>query len=122
MRAYVIGPSSLVEFDYDGLGDRMRQTVDSNPTNYAIDIAAGLTQVLADNENAYLYGLGRIAQQEISVTQYFLGDALGSVRQLVDEDGTVTLPSHPIPGPPHARPAKRSPRRCSCARWRLRGQ
>ena len=23
--------------------------------------------------------------------EYFLGDALGSVRQLVDEDGTVTL-------------------------------
>ncbi|MEW5870879.1 MAG: RHS repeat-associated core domain-containing protein, partial [Chloroflexota bacterium] len=36
-------------------------------------------------------GLGRIAQQGESSTEYFLGDALGSVRQLVDGDGVVRL-------------------------------
>ncbi len=50
----------------------------------------GLTQVLADGTNTYLYGNGRIAQAS-STTEYFLGDALGSVRQLADSAGAVTL-------------------------------
>jgi RHS repeat-associated protein len=54
-------------------------------------MAAGLTQVLEDGTNAYLYGVERIAQEEASSKEYFLGDALGSVRQLVDDEGTVTL-------------------------------
>ena len=59
-------------------------------TNYTLDLAAGLTQVLDDETNAYLYGNGRIAQAG-STTEYFLGDALGSVRQLTDTAGAVTL-------------------------------
>ncbi len=51
---------------------------------------AGLTQVLSDGANTYLYGNGRIAQAG-STTEYFLGDALGSVRQLADSAGAVTL-------------------------------
>ena len=52
-------------------------------TSYTLDLAAGLTQVLADGTETYLYGNGRIAQYD-SEAQYFLGDALGSVRQLVN--------------------------------------
>ncbi len=52
-------------------------------TNYTLDLAAGLTQVVDDGTNTYLYGNGRIAQVD-STTEYFLGDALGSVRQLAD--------------------------------------
>ena len=51
---------------------------------------AGLTQVLQDGANTYLYGNGRIAQTA-STTEYFLGDALGSVRQLADTASAVTL-------------------------------
>jgi len=51
---------------------------------------AGLTQVLSDGANTYLYGNGRIAQAG-STTEYFLGDALGSVRQLADSASVVTL-------------------------------
>ncbi len=40
--------------------------------------------------NTYLYGNGRIAQVN-TVTEYFLGDALGSVRQLTNVTGDVTL-------------------------------
>ena len=36
------------------------------------------------------FGLGRISQQSGSTTEYFLGDALGSVRQLTDNAGEVT--------------------------------
>ncbi|MEW5873327.1 MAG: RHS repeat-associated core domain-containing protein [Chloroflexota bacterium] len=54
-------------------------------------MSVGFYQALADDIGTYLYGLGRIAQQGESSTGYFLGDALGSVRQLVDGDGVVTL-------------------------------
>ena len=50
----------------------------------------GLPQVLSDGTNTYLYGNGRIAQTG-STTEYFLSDALGSVRQLVDANSAVTL-------------------------------
>ena len=72
------------------MGDRHQQIVDGATTNYTLDLAAGLTQVLSDDTNTYLYGNGRIAQAG-NTTEYFLDDALGSVRQLADIDGAVTL-------------------------------
>ena len=60
-------------------------------TNYALDQAAGLTQVLADGSHIYLYGIGRVAQYGETGPEFFLTDGLGSVRQLVDDTGTVTL-------------------------------
>ncbi len=52
-------------------------------------------QVLDDGTNSYLYGPsagsgGRIAQTN-TMTEYFLGDALGSVRQLSMTDGEISL-------------------------------
>jgi RHS repeat-associated protein len=64
--------------------------VNSVTTNYTLDLNAGLTQVLADGESTYLYGLGRIAQLSAEETAFFLGDALGSVRQLTDGSGVIT--------------------------------
>jgi RHS repeat-associated protein len=60
-------------------------------TQYTPDLNAGLTQVLSDGTNTYLYGVGRIAQYTTYSTDYFLGDALGSVRQLADHTGVATL-------------------------------
>ncbi len=57
-------------------------------TRYVLDPAAGLTQVLADGTNAYLYGAGRIAQYQASM-QYFGADGLGSVRQIYDASAQV---------------------------------
>ncbi len=82
---------SAFSFGYNGLGDRLQQTVDEETTNYTLDLNAGLTQVLDDGAVSYLYGLDRIAQVDGSNADYFLGDALGSVRQLTDDNGTVTL-------------------------------
>jgi RHS repeat-associated protein len=76
---------------YNGLGDRLSQTVDSVTTNYTLDLNAGLTQVLADGTNTYLYGNGRIGELQPGGFAYHLGDALGSVRQLTNELGVVTL-------------------------------
>ncbi len=60
-------------------------------TNYSLDQVSGLTQVLSDGTNTYLYGTGRLAQYNASGAEYFLDDALGSVRQLVDSSGTVSM-------------------------------
>ena len=72
---------------YSGLGDRLTE----NGTQFVLDLNAGLTQVLQDGTYTYLYGSERFMQQSQTSTGYFLGDALGSVRQLVDENGSVTL-------------------------------
>ncbi|MDL1895771.1 hypothetical protein FBQ82_05825 [Anaerolineae bacterium CFX7] len=58
----VNGQTSNVTFAYNGVGDRLRQTVDGITTNYTLDLNAGLTQVLADGTHSYLYSVGRIAQ------------------------------------------------------------
>ena len=87
----VSGPSSLYAFAYNGLGDRVSQTVGITTTNYTLDLAVGLTQVLDDGTYTYLYGNGRIAQHDAAGLQYFHGDALGSVRLLTDANGDVTL-------------------------------
>lgn len=87
----VSGGSSTADYSYNGLGDRLQQTVGSTATDYVMDINAGLTQVLSDGTNTYTYGLARISQVGTEDTEYFLGDALGSVRQLTDATGAVTL-------------------------------
>ena len=76
-------------FAYNGLGDRLQQTVNSVTTNYTLDLNAGLTQVLADGSNSYLYGAGRIGQQATDWA-YHLPDALGSVRQMADAAGAIS--------------------------------
>ncbi|MCE1254776.1 MAG: hypothetical protein LWX83_14665 [Anaerolineae bacterium] len=58
-----------------GLGDRMQQTVNDVSTQYTLDINTGLTQVLQENGNTYLYGNGRIAQVAETQAGYFLPDA-----------------------------------------------
>lgn len=71
--------------------DRVSQTVNGVTTNYVLDLASPLTQVLSDGTNTYVYGVDRIAQISGTTTEYFLSDGLGSVRQLVDSTGNITL-------------------------------
>lgn len=78
-------------FAYNGVGDRLQQTVNSATTSYTLDLNAGLTQVLADGTNTYLYALGRVAEQAGTIWTYYHPDAIGSVRQLSDSTGTLTL-------------------------------
>jgi len=80
------GQLSVTSYQYNGLGDRLSQ----NGVNYTLDLNTGLTQVLSDGTTTYTYGLGRISQTDNSTAEYFLGDALGSVRQLTSQSGAVT--------------------------------
>jgi RHS repeat-associated protein len=82
----VSNQSSVDSYQYNGLGDRLVQ----NNTQYTLDLNSGLTQVLDDGTSTYTYGLGRISQTNTD-TEYFLGDALGSVRQMTDTAGEITL-------------------------------
>jgi RHS repeat-associated protein len=90
----IVNPQSSIVNQYNGLGDRLTQ----NGVNYTLDLNAGLTQVLTDGTNQYLYGVGRIAQVNtttlitdiVPLRDYFLTDALGSVRQLTDSQGEIT--------------------------------
>jgi RHS repeat-associated protein len=78
-------------YAYNGVGNRLQQIVNGVAQDYTLDLAGGLTQVLSDGEITYLYGNGRIAQYTGTTPEYFLGDALGSVRQLVDGSGNVAM-------------------------------
>ncbi len=69
----------------------MQQTHSGQTTTYTLDLNAGLPQVLSDGTYTYLYGYDRIAQAGVNGDEYFLPDALGSVRQMTDEVGSVTL-------------------------------
>jgi RHS repeat-associated protein len=85
----VVMGADAYAFAYNGLGDRLRQTINAVPQNYTLDIVSGLTQVLADETDAYLYGVGRIGQEGGGGWQYHLGDALASVRQVSGAAGPV---------------------------------
>ncbi len=82
---------SAFSFGYNGLGDRLQQIASGQTTNYTLDLNAGLTQVLDDGTDTYLYGMDRIAQVDGVNTDYYLGDALGSVRQMADDNAGITL-------------------------------
>ena len=60
----VVQGGTTFTFAHSGLSDRVRLTVNSVPTNYTLDLAGGLTQVLSDGTNAYLYGTGRIGEEQ----------------------------------------------------------
>jgi RHS repeat-associated protein len=89
----IINQQSTINYSYNGDGDRLSESVNGMAVVFVNDLNTGLTQVLSDGTNNYLYGLGRISQSSISNQQseFFLGDALGSVRQLTDANGKVTL-------------------------------
>ncbi len=83
-------------FAYNGVGDRLSQTLNGTATRYVLDPGAGLTQVLADGTNTYLYGnpsagsgqAQRLGQQQTNM-QYFGADGLGSVRQIYNSAGEI---------------------------------
>jgi RHS repeat-associated protein len=84
-----IGQPPTSTYAYNGLGDRLQETVNGNITTFTMDLNTGLTQALSDGTNSYIYGLDRIAQTQSGITDYFLGDALGSVRQLTNISGAT---------------------------------
>jgi RHS repeat-associated protein len=94
----VVSGTDTYQYKYNGLGDRLQSLLNGTATTYSLDLNNGLTQVLADGTNSYTYGFNRIAQVPLEGAQvsevqtgYFLGDALGSVRQVVDPQTEILL-------------------------------
>jgi len=92
-----VGAQSITNtlvYTYNGDGVRVAQEVDGVETRWVQD-TVGLAQVLMETsggaETIYLYGHARLAQVEGADAEWFLGDALGSVRQVVDDGGDVVL-------------------------------
>jgi len=82
---------TIIQPLYNGVGDRVGQTVGTTTTHFALDVAGGLPEVIYTTEgNVYLHLPGVIvAESNTGETRYLLSDGLGSVRQAVDENGTV---------------------------------
>jgi RHS repeat-associated protein len=83
-------------FEYDGLGNRTAQTVDGVTTEYVLDVAGGLPEVIVATTGGastrYVQVQGQVlAQQDSGAWAYVLPDHLGSVRQLVGSDNQVSL-------------------------------
>ena len=89
----LVSASSTSSYRYDGLGNRYVQTNSTGEpggngvvTNYTLDTAGGLSQVVEDGANAYTYGVSRISQSNAtgpllgaSHTGYFPARRTGSV-------------------------------------------
>ena len=89
----VVSGTLTTQFLYNGAGDRVAKTVDGVTTDYVLDPAAGLTQVLQEatdgQATSYLYGHDLLAQYDCGTWTYHVNDGLGSVRQLADPAGQV---------------------------------
>lgn len=94
---------SVMSYVYNGDGVRVAQIVDGLRTDYVQDIATPLPQVLTARQGGtvsqYLQGLGLIGEERAGsgggasppTWQFHLPDAIGSVRQIADAQGAVTL-------------------------------
>ena len=91
----VVSGTLTTEFAYNGDGHRVSKTVNGTETRYTLDTAMGLVQVLVeltgDGSTSYLYGHDLLAQYDSGTWVYHVNDGLGSVRQLTDGAGNVTL-------------------------------
>jgi YD repeat-containing protein len=86
---------------YNGDGVLTADTVNGNATTYTQDLAAPLAQVLqvsGGQPTTYLYGLERLAEVRGSQRTWYAYDALGSVRQVLNDDGGALRPSSTLRG------------------------
>ena len=82
-------------YKYDGIGNRIQQTVSSIVTDYLNDIQPGLTQLLTAttgaNTERFVHGLRGIhaSEDNTGAWSHYAQDGLGSVRGLLDDMAQV---------------------------------
>jgi RHS repeat-associated protein len=98
----VVAPSYTVAYGYDGLGRRVRKTVNGVSTRYLVEG----DRVLAELDNgwavaakySYLPGVDRpLAMQRGGATYYYMQDAQGNVTGLLNATGGVVQQYHYAP-------------------------
>ena len=81
---------TTVEPIYNGVGDWVGQTVGVTTTDFALDVAGGLPEVIYTSEGeVFLHLPGVIVTEKDGEIRYLLSDGLGSIRQAVDETATL---------------------------------
>ncbi len=89
----VVSGTFTTTYTYSGDGTRLAQTVNGATTRYVVDVSGQLPHVLEEQRDShttrYLYGAGVMGVETDGVMLYQHGDALGFVRQLTDEAGSV---------------------------------
>ncbi|MBN1657252.1 MAG: hypothetical protein JXA93_02570 [Anaerolineae bacterium] len=90
----VVSGTFTTTFTYNGDGDRVAKSENGVTTNYVVAVL-GLSQVLVEmtggSTTRYVYGHDLLAEYDGTSWTYHLNDGLGSVRQLADATGDVTL-------------------------------
>jgi len=87
----LITPTSTIEYSYDANNNRIAKTTNNGTTTYLIDTNTPYAQVITQSKEdgttiEYTYGNDLIGNN----THYFLTDALGSTRGLVNESETLS--------------------------------
>ncbi|HEU4834353.1 MAG TPA: fibro-slime domain-containing protein [Pyrinomonadaceae bacterium] len=88
--------NTTVTYVYDADGIRVRSTGPNGSTNYVVDPARPVPQVVVETNGSgqivasYTYGLELISQRRNGVDSFYLADALGSTRALTNSQGAVT--------------------------------
>jgi RHS repeat-associated protein len=89
----VVSGTLTTTYIYNGDGHRMAKAKNGVTTSYVVAVL-GLSQVLVETTGGdsilYLYGHDLLGEKD-DTWQWHLGDGLGSVRQLIDSGGGVSL-------------------------------
>ncbi len=79
-------------YTYNGDGTLVAQTANGATTRFTQDLVSPLSQILQTTQGTatkhYVYGTERLYEQAGIVKTWYGSDALGSVRQMMDEAGT----------------------------------
>ncbi len=94
-------------YAYNGLGQRVQQTVSGVVTDYLLDVQPGLAKVIAAmtgaNTDRFVHERGLLSQQDSNGDwQWMVTDGLGSVRGVVD--GTGFDPAYSVHYAPYGQP------------------
>jgi len=88
--------TSLMEFKYDGDGNRIAKVIDGKPIEYVNDVRWPLTQVLVEQNSAsgeirrYTLGQVRFAQYDSdALARFYLQDGVGSIAALTGPNGQI---------------------------------
>jgi RHS repeat-associated protein len=92
------GASQSAGFTYDGVGNRIKKSVNGTPAyQYVNDLSGDLSKVLVtknvtnSTSSFYVYGAGMVSQGGAAgnTRQYYLDDGLGNVRYVTDSAGAT---------------------------------
>jgi len=90
----VVSGTFTTTFAYNGDGHRVAKAENGVTTSYVVAVL-GLSQVLVETTGGqttrYVYGHDLLAEHDGEAWAWHLNDGLGSVRQLADGNGDVTL-------------------------------